>query len=62
MTSPQQFEITKDKTPGSRRSKRSTSRAKRGEGVLYDVIDEWLAPAFARWMASRDTGPNKKTP
>jgi hypothetical protein len=23
----------------------------RGEGQIYDAIDEWLAPAFARWIA-----------
>jgi hypothetical protein len=26
---------------------------KRGDGEIYDVIDEWLAPLFARWIANR---------
>lgn len=43
---------------GPRRNRRN-ARAKRHEGVIYDVIDEWLAPAFARWLASREATPAK---
>jgi hypothetical protein len=45
---------------GPRRNRR-IARAKRHEGALYDVIDEWLAPAFARWLASREAPPAKET-
>jgi hypothetical protein len=39
---------------GGPRVKRSRKLQRmRGEGNIYDVIDEWLAPAMARWLSSR---------
>jgi hypothetical protein len=26
---------------------------KRGDGELFDLIDDWLAPAVARWIANQ---------
>ena len=53
-------DTAKDQMRSSTRDKRSAKRAKRGEDVIYDVIDEWLAPALARWIASSRTIPNKE--
>jgi len=39
---------------GGSRVKRSRKLQRmRGQSEIYDVIDEWLAPAMARWLASR---------
>jgi hypothetical protein len=36
------------------RSKRTRAlQRKRGDGEIFDVIDEWLAPAVARWIANQ---------
>jgi hypothetical protein len=56
MNGPKRSEMTFS----SKRLKRSRARAKRGEGVIYDVIDEWLAPALACWIASTKR-PKRKT-
>ena len=48
---------------GGRRRARALRR-KRGDGEIYDVIDEWLAPVFARWIANHiqptESGLTKK--
>jgi hypothetical protein len=31
----------------------------RGKSEIYDVIDEWLAPAMARWLASGHQEPSQ---
>ena len=30
-----------------------TLQRKRGDGELFDLIDDWLAPAVARWIANQ---------
>jgi hypothetical protein len=41
-------------THGGHRVKRSRKLQRmRGNSEIYDVIDEWLAPAMARWLGSR---------
>jgi len=30
---------------------------RRGDGEIYDVIDKWLAPAVARWIANQRSQP-----
>lgn len=60
MNPPERSEIAKDQTRSSSRFKRQTVRAKRGEGAIYDVIDEWLAPAFVRWIAEKQNNVNKE--
>jgi hypothetical protein len=48
------IDATEVGTHGGPRVKRSRKLQRmRGEGNIYDVIDEWLAPAMARWLSSR---------
>jgi hypothetical protein len=58
MTLPQRTNAAKDQARRPRQRERSRGRAKRREGLIYDVIDEWLATSFARWIASKDSRPN----
>jgi hypothetical protein len=45
----------------ARNPKRSrTLQQKRGEGEVYDVIDEWLAPLLARSIANQYSPPSPK--
>lgn len=47
-------------TDSTRKRKRSEKLLRlRGEGVIYDVIDELLAPLMARWIAMSDYAPLK---
>lgn len=39
--------------PAGRGGRNRALKRKRGDGEIFDVIDEWLAPAFARWIASQ---------
>ncbi len=41
---------------GSGKRPRALQR-KRGDGEIYDVIDEWLAPVLARRIASQFSQP-----
>ena len=29
-----------------------TKKPQRGSGMIFDVIDQWLAPSMARWIAN----------
>lgn len=55
---------TKDTEDEQHRTKqqdpRSTEQPKSREEVIHEVIDEWLAPTFAHWIASKDFGPHNR--
>ena len=42
-------------TLGNRYSKERGRQSSRGDGAIYDVIYEWIAPAIAKWIATRET-------
>ena len=46
----------KAQTAAQRCQRMRALKRKRGTGVIYDVIDEWLASAFARWIARNQMG------
>jgi hypothetical protein len=51
-------ESPEQKGRNARRGKRLREiQRKRGDGEIYDLIDEWLAPLLARWIANQRSQP-----
>jgi hypothetical protein len=58
MTHEHQNEMLQQGSPLQGRYRQTRTLKKlRGTGVIYDVIDEWLAPAFARRIAEQQARP-----